>query len=138
MSYENPWLYHGLPLETEQTDGYIGFVYLITNLVNDKKYVGKKLFKFSRTKQVKGKKKRVKIDSDWKDYYGSNVELNEDVKNQGPHNFKREVLRLCKSKGECNYQEAKSQFERLVLERDDYYNGWISVKVHKSHINKNK
>jgi hypothetical protein len=138
MSYENPWLYYGIPLETDHTDGYIGFVYLITNLTNDKKYVGKKLFKFSRTKQVKGKKKRIKIDSDWKDYYGSNIELNEDVKNIGLHNFKREVLRLCKSKGECNYQEAKHQFERLVLERDDYYNGWISVKVHKSHINKNK
>jgi len=134
MSYDNPWLYFGAPLTTELTEDYIGFVYEITNVESGKKYIGKKLFKFSRSKQVKGKKKRFKIDSDWKDYYGSNNELKEDVEKLGADKFKRVVLKLCKTKGDCNYWEAKYQFDYRVLESDLYYNSWISVKVHKSHV----
>lgn len=138
MSYENPWIYHGAILESETTEDYVGFVYMITNLTTQRMYIGKKLFKFSRSKKIKGKKKRVKVDSDWKEYYGSNSELQEDVKDQGSHNFKRTILRLCKTKGECNYWEAKYQFEHRVLESDEYYNSWISVKVHKSHVSVDK
>ena len=134
MSYDNPWLYFGAPLTTELTEDYVGFVYEITNVDSGKKYIGKKLFKFSRSKQVKGKKKRFKIDSDWKDYYGSNNELKEDVDSLGADKFKRVVLKLCKTKGDCNYWEAKYQFDYRVLESDLYYNSWISVKVHKSHV----
>lgn len=134
MSYKNPWIYYGTILESETTEDYIGFVYMITNLTTQRMYIGKKLFKFSRSKKIKGKKKRVKVDSDWKEYYGSNSELQEDVKTLGEHNFKRMILRLCKTKGECNYWEAKYQFEHRVLESDEYYNSWISVKVHKSHV----
>jgi hypothetical protein len=134
MSYDNPWLYFGAPLTTELTEDYVGFVYEITNVDSGKKYIGKKLFKFSRSKQVKGKKKRFKIDSDWKDYYGSNNELKEDVDSLGTDKFKRVVLKLCKTKGDCNYWEAKYQFDYRVLESDLYYNSWISVKVHKSHV----
>lgn len=111
-----------------------GFVYLITNTQNGKQYIGKKFFWSSRTKQVKGKKKRLKIESDWKDYYGSNKVLAEEVQTLGKDLYQREILHLCKTKGECNYLEAMEQFTRKVLIGEEYYNEWIFVKVHKSHI----
>ena len=138
MTYDNPWLYCGIPLEDEIAEGYVGFVYMITNLDDNRMYIGKKLFKFTRSKKVKGRKVRRKIDSDWKSYYGSSKELSEDVEKLGSGKFKREILRLCGSKGECNYWEARYQFEHRVLETDTYYNTWISVKVHKSHIKVDK
>lgn len=136
MSYENPWLYEGQAVDSEILEEYFGFVYNITNLVNNKRYIGKKLLKRTKTRQVKGKKKRSLVESDWKAYYGSNKELQDDVSSLGAENFRREILRLCKSKGECNYFEAKYQFELQVLENEEYYNNWIQVKVHKSHLNK--
>ena len=136
ISYENPWLHKGQAVSSEILDDYIGFVYLIVNMLSGKKYIGKKLLKFKRTKQVKGKKKKTTIESDWKNYYGSNKELKTDVETLGAHNFRREILRLCKTKGECNYHEAKMQFSLDVLEDKGYYNEWISVKVSRSHIPK--
>ncbi len=109
-------------------------------------YVGKKLAKFAKTtyKVVKlkngtkkRKKIRSKINSDWQQYYGSSPNLTEDINQLGTDNFKREILHYCKSKSECSYIEAREQFSRRVLESDDYYNGHIQVRVHKSHI-KNK
>jgi Putative endonuclease segE, GIY-YIG domain len=136
MSYLNPWFYEGKIVDSEILDDYVGFVYLITSLVDNKKYIGKKLLKRSKTRQVKGKKKRSLVESDWKDYYGSNKELQADVAKHGSLNFNREILRLCKSKGECNYWEAKYQFSLDVLEKEEYYNTWIMVKVHRKHIPK--
>jgi hypothetical protein len=121
----------------------VGFVYLITNLISGRKYIGKKLAKFSKTtyKVVKlkngtkkKKKIRSKIDSDWREYYGSNLELSKDVDTLGTENFKREIMFYCKSKSECSYIEAREQFTHKVLESKDYYNGQISVRVHGSHI----
>lgn len=128
------WLFNDeLFDETKIEDNY-GFVYEITNLETNKKYIGKKLFYFSKTRQVKGKKKRVKVSSDWQTYYGSNEELQKDVKSLGVDKFKRKILHLCKTKGECNYLEAKEQFVNSVLEKEDYYNNWIMVRIRKSHI----
>jgi hypothetical protein len=87
-----------------------------------------------RTKQVKGKKKRFKVFSDWQIYYGSNEELKRDVEKHTKDQFKREIIHLCKSKGECGYLEAKEQFIKGALESDEYYNTWIMVRVRKSHI----
>jgi hypothetical protein len=126
------WYYKNEPYE--EIGEYIGYVYQITNLMNNKKYIGKKNFYFSKTKQVKGKKKRIKVESDWKTYYGSNKELQEDVNKYGEQNFRRDILMLCKSKGEFGYYEAKLQFENNVLERDDFYNTWIMCRVHKKHL----
>jgi hypothetical protein len=123
--------------------GSIGFVYIITNLTNNKKYIGKKLFLFSKTtyKVVKlkngtkkKKKIRSKIDSDWQEYYGSSEALSKDVQEQGAENFKREILYYCSSKSECSYLEAREQFDRRVLESDEYYNGHVQVRVHKNHV----
>ena len=121
----------------------VGFVYEITNLTNQRKYIGKKLAKFSKTtyKTVKlknGTKKRkrirTKIDSDWQTYYGSSPELLADVELLGKENFHREILFFCHSKAECSYIEAREQFARRVLESSEYYNGHIRVRVHKNHI----
>ncbi|CAB4241476.1 hypothetical protein UFOVP71_14 [uncultured Caudovirales phage] len=136
------WLYQGTEV-TDLPDDCVGFVYLITNKSNHRMYIGKKLSKFSKTtykvvKQKNGikKKKRIrsKVDSDWRDYYGSSDELNKDVELYGKDNFTREILHYCKSKAVCSYLEAKEQFDRKVLESKDYYNGQISVRVHGSHI----
>lgn len=124
-------------------DDCVGFVYLIENLTNNRKYVGKKLAKFSKTSTktitlksgVKKKKKiKTKIDSDWMQYYGSSIELNKDVAELGVENFRREILHFCISKAECSYKEAMEQFQRKVLESTEYYNNNIMCRIHGSHI----
>lgn len=136
------WIFENEVIEQLPED-CIGFVYLITSNLTGRKYIGKKLAKFSKTtyKTVKlkngtkkKKKIRSKIDSDWMEYYGSSIELNKDVETYGKENFTREILYFCKSKAECSYIEAREQFSRRVLESTEYYNGQISVRIHGSHI----
>jgi hypothetical protein len=136
------WTYQGAIVDT-LPDECVGYVYLITCLINGKKYIGKKLAKFAKTtvKTVtlkngtkKKKKIRSKVDSDWRDYYGSSDNLTRDVELLGKENFTREILHYCNSKAVCSYIEAREQFNRKVLESLDYYNGHISVRVHGSHI----
>ena len=130
------WTYQGKEV-TEIPDEYEGFVYLITNLTDNRKYVGKKLAKFKTTKPpLKGKKnkRRGYKESDWRDYWGSSDKLIADVEKLGENNFTREILYFCKSRGEMSYLEAREQFERRVLETDEYYNGIINVRVGGSKI----
>lgn len=139
------WLYENTQIEQLPED-CVGFVYLITNNATGRKYIGKKLAKFSKTtyrvvKLKNGSKKRKKIkskiESDWQLYYGSNIELNQDIERLGADNFTREILFYCNSKATCSYIEAREQFNHRVLESDDYYNGHIQVRVHGSHIKGN-
>jgi hypothetical protein len=136
------WFYHDTPVETLPED-CVGFVYLITNNLSGRRYIGKKLAKFSRTtlrtvKQKNGikkkKKVRSKVDSDWREYWGSSPELSQDIQQLGTENFSRQILYYCKSKAECSYVEAREQFARQVLESQDYYNGIINCRIHGSHI----
>jgi hypothetical protein len=130
------WFFNGKPFAAEDAESYVGFVYLITNQLNGRKYIGKKLFQFSRSKKVKGstRRKHTKVVSDWETYYGSNKYLIADVQLHGPEHFKREILRLCKTKAECNYFELKEQMANDAILRDDYYNLWVSCKIHRFKI----
>ena len=131
-----PWTYQGKPIHTLPEDCE-GFVYLITNTTNGRQYVGKKLAKFKKTRPpLKGRinKRRSKVESDWKDYWGSSDHLNADVAELGEDNFTKEILYICNTRGVMSYLEAREQFERRVLESDDYYNGIINVRVGGSRI----
>jgi len=126
------WTHNGKDI-LELPNEVVGFVYQITNTTNGRMYIGKKLARFKRSRPpLKGRKnkRRYKVDSDWRDYYGSSDELTLDVNKLGKENFKREVLFFCNSKAELSYVEAREQFARKVLESDDYYNGHIRVRVH--------
>jgi hypothetical protein len=127
------WLYNSSPLEEIPETAY-GYVYLITNTVTGRKYIGKKLFWFRKTKVLKGKKKRIKVESDWRDYWSSSDEVKKDVDALGTDKFIREILHICPNKGSCNYLEAREQMDRRVLETEDYYNGQIQCRVHRTHI----
>jgi len=135
------WHYQNIPFEPteEELSQWQGFVYMITERSSRKKYIGKKFF-WSRRRlpPLKGKtRKRIVIkESDWKTYYGSSEDLKTLVEKAGEDNYYREILRLCKTKGECSYYEAKEQFERDVLLRNDYYNEFIGCKIHSKHLSK--
>jgi len=125
------WTYKGKQIDVIPEE-YEGFVYLITNKKTEQKYIGKKLAKFKTTKPpLKGKKnkRRGYKESDWRDYWGSSDRLQADVEALGEENFTREILYLCKGRGEMSYIEAREQFDRRVLETDEYYNGIINVRV---------
>jgi hypothetical protein len=131
------WIYENKVFESAQIEDWAGFVYLITDLSNNKKYVGKKNFwSTRRLPPLKGKTRRriKKTESDWQDYFGSNEEVKLLVEQNGRSNFKREIILLCKTKGEMSYFEAKEQFDREVLFKDDYYNEFIGCKIHAKHV----
>ena len=139
------WLFENTEI-TELPDDCVGFVYVITNNITGRKYIGKKLAKFSKisyrvikskTGNKKRKKIRSKVDSDWQLYYGSNEQLNQDILALGADNFTRQILFYCRSKAECSYVEAREQFAHKVLESDAWYNGQIVCRIHGIHI-KNK
>tara|TARA_B100000035_G_scaffold161014_1_gene137203 strand:- start:316 stop:711 length:396 start_codon:yes stop_codon:yes gene_type:complete len=130
------WVYNNKEFN-ETPDEFQGFVYMITELDTGKKYIGKKFFWKPKILPVtKSRKRRVRtrVESDWRTYYGSNKEVQTLVESKGKNNYKREILRLCKSKGECSYYEAKLQFQYDVLLSDEFYNEFIGCKIHSKHI----
>ena len=131
------WYYRDDEFTSEMIGDYVGFVYVITDLNNKKKYVGKKLFKSTRRlAPLKGKtrKRKVTKESDWQDYFGSSEEVKMIVEEKGRDSFHREILHLCNTKGELSYLEAKEQFDREVLLSDEYYNGIINCRVNRKHV----
>ena len=137
------WTYQGEPV-TNISEQHVGFVYLITNLADGRRYIGKKLAKFAKTKTQtvtlkngtkKKKKIRSKVDSDWPTYWSSSPELKADVARLGEANFTREILYYCGSKGTLSYVEAREQFAHRVLEHpDQWYNGIIQCRIHRNHV----
>jgi len=133
------WYYQDKPFEPddELLEKYQGFVYRITELKTGKKYIGKKFFWKPKTLPVTKKRKRkvkTRVQSDWKEYYGSNQELKTLVESNGTDQYHREILQLCGTKGECSYWEAKLQFQYDVLLDDTYYNEFIGCKIHSKHV----
>lgn len=130
------WFYYNTAEQfTEEKIGEaFGFVYLITHIPTGKKYIGKKFFTKSKTKQVKGKKKRSRVKSDWENYWGSNKVLQEEVKANGTDQYTREILHLCKSRSECSYWETWEIFTRHSLRSESYYNEWVSCRIRKDHL----
>jgi len=129
------WLFEGREFQESDIADNIGYVYMITNLTDGRRYIGKKLFYFSKTRQVKGRKKRTKILSDWPTYWSSSPELQADVERLGAANFRRDILYLCKTKGTLSYIEAREQFSFRVLEQPEaWYNGIIQCRIHRSHV----
>ena len=126
------WIYNGCSFTEDDIGEAVGFVYIIYNLTNNKKYIGKKLFTKSKTYQKKGKKKRKRVSSDWITYTGSNEELNQDIKNG--HQIQKEILHLCVSKGWCSYHETREILIRDCLISNEYYNHWISCKIRRTHL----
>ena len=127
------WIFNG-NTDIEIPDKAVGFIYKITRLDTGRHYIGKKLLQFRRTKQVKGVKKRVTVESDWKTYYGSNQVLKDEVAALGEAGFKREIIKFCFSKSECNYEETRYIMEERAMFSDAYYNEWVSFRVTKKHI----
>jgi hypothetical protein len=113
IDYENPWSYNNKPFSSADIGEYFGFVYLITNNSNGRRYIGRKYFFSFRT--PKGKKRKVKSESDWKKYYGSCPELKEDIDKFGRENFSRTILSLHKTKGKTNFEETRQLFNNNVL-----------------------
>jgi hypothetical protein len=130
------WYYKGKEFN-ETPEEYQGFVYEITELRTGKKYIGKKNFWRPKTLPKNSRRSRrvkTKVESDWRSYYGSNVELQRLVEESGSDAYKRVILRLCETKGEMSYFEAKEQFEKDVLLSDNYYNEFIGCKIHSKHL----
>jgi len=129
------WIYQDKEFTEEQIEKYIGYVYLITNKLTGRKYIGKKLFWFSKIRTLKGKKKKEKVLSDWQKYWSSSEELKKDVIELGEGNFTREILHLCNTKGTMSYLELREQMDARVLEKqDEWYNGFVGGKIHRSHV----
>ena len=131
MWYYNNELFDLTPEE------YQGFVYQITEIYTDKKYIGKKNFwkpKILPINKTRKRRVRTRVESDWKTYFSSSSQIQKLVEESGEEKFKREILKLCKTKGEMSYYEAKLQFENNVLFRDDYYNEFIGCRVHSKHL----
>lgn len=127
------WLFNGNPVD-EPPEKQVGFIYRITRLDTGRQYIGKKLLQFKRTKQVKGVKKKMMVESDWKTYFGSNQTLKDEVALLGTNKFKREIIKFCYSKSECNYEETRYIMEERAMFSDDYYNEWFSCKITKKHV----
>jgi hypothetical protein len=137
MAYDNPWTYNGVPFESEDINEYYGFIYRITNNVNGHDYVGRKYFKtIKKRPPLKGKKnkRRETVETDWKEYWGSSPRLQADIDTLGKDKFTREIIHLCKSRGETNYLEAYYQFKEDVLLRENNYNGIIQIRLGKNSV----
>ena len=135
VDYENPWLFEGLEFTSEMVKDYQGFVYLIENTTNGKKYIGKKFFvkpKVLPKTKTRNRRVRTKVESDWKTYHGSSDELLADI--EAGHKVVRSILRLCQTKGECSYYEIKEQLAVDALLKEEYYNGFVGCKIHRRHV----
>ena len=137
------WTYEGEVFDPtyKELEEWVGFVYVITEKNTDMKYVGKKFFHRKKTLPItktRKRRKHTRVESDWKTYFGSSVKVQQLLEEHGAEAFDREIIRLCKTKGDCAYYETNEQFDREVLIQPDYYNGIINCRINRSHLSRNK
>lgn len=136
------WEFNGVKITDElfeeyRAKGVIGFIYRITNLTNGRKYIGKKQWiQKVRLKPLKGQTKYRHVEkvNDWKTYCGQNQELQDEVASLGEDKFRREIIKFCFQKQECNYEETRYIMEERALFSDVYYNSWFQCKITKKHV----
>jgi hypothetical protein len=130
------WYFYNTPIEFTENDigDAFGFVYIISHKKSGRKYIGKKFFTKAKTKQIKGRKKKTRVSSDWLTYWGSNKELQADVLANGEAEYMREIIHVCKTRSECSYLETWEIFKRHALLNESYYNSWVTCKIHKAHL----
>jgi len=128
------WTYRGTEITPEVIGDSYGFVYIITNLKTNRRYIGRKYFTKAGYKTVKGKRKKIRLSSGWESYYGSNKVLLEDVATLGADYFDREIIHLCRNRSECSYWETHYIFQYEALLSDRWYNEWCSCKVMKRNL----
>jgi len=138
------WLYKGNIIEdiSQFPENTYGFVYIVTHTPTNKSYIGKKVLYFNKktklgkkeiaTQTGSGRKPTTKIvtkESDWKTYYGSEIEIKK-LLAEGKHNeFERVILKLVDNKKLLTYFEVKHQFIYEVLEHpNDWFNNNILGK----------
>lgn len=127
------WLYEETAFDDPSE--YFGFVYIIENTENNKKYIGKKQLYFKKYKKVKGKRKGYLVESDWRDYWGSSENLKEEIEKVGSDKFIRKIIKLCKTKSECTYWESKMIFEYdALLKPEEFYNEWVMCRVRRNNL----
>jgi hypothetical protein len=130
------WLYKGQFIEDIpeiETKPY-GFIYIITEISTNKKYIGKKLFTKAAYKTTKGKKKKIRKESNWKNYWSSSPSLLAEIQKKGIESFTKEIVKLCYSRSECSYYETKLIFETDAIISHNYYNDWVSCKISRKHV----
>jgi Putative endonuclease segE, GIY-YIG domain len=109
-----------------------GFIYRITCKPYARHYIGKKICNFSVVrKPLKGlnRRRRSTVTSDWMTYTGSCAKLNADIKELGKEQFVFEIIKACKSKAELAYYEAEAILQANALQRADYYNEYLQVRL---------
>ena len=135
------WTLNNIEFTSSMIGDHVGFTYVIDNNASGRRYIGKKLFYKTKTLPItktRKKRKKVKVESDWKDYWGSCKELLDDINELGKHRFRRKILRLCHTKGDLSYYETQQQILRDVLRDDRYYNSIIQCRIHSKHLSKTK
>ncbi len=128
------WIYHNREVSESDIEKQYGFVYLITNRINGRKYIGRKYLSKAGYRIINGKRKKIRKDSDWRTYFGSSEELKKDIIEYGIDNFSREILHFCRTRGHTNYLELKEIVNQCALETNNYYNSWVSARIHKTHL----
>jgi hypothetical protein len=128
------WTFNNEPVTDETIGDAYGFVYVIRNMIDGRRYVGRKYFTKAGYKTVKGKRKKIRVSSGWEDYYGSNKVLLEDVAKHGADSFERTIIRLCKNRSECSYWETHYIFQFEALLSDRWYNEWVTCKISAKHL----
>jgi hypothetical protein len=133
--YANAWQYKGTAFTSDDIGDQFGYVYRITNNQSGRQYIGRKYFVQKR--KPRGGGRRRTSESNWKQYWGSSKELNDDRKRLGSDTFSREILSTHSTLGRVNYEETRQLFLNNVLTESldngepAYYNSNILGRYYK-------